>query len=145
MKIIEVMKKPKYIAIAVIVSTIFSAIYVYTQVLGIIENIDVWFAAIPRINLALFWAFSTLLGITVSFQIWNWRENKICNVKSVGGQSSAGILSLFIAQCPACASLSALFLPASIGLFITQYSVFFDLLGIGLLLFTLNYLGGFKY
>jgi len=49
-----------------------------------------------------------------------------------------------VAQCPACASLGVLFLPVSVIGVMTQYSWLINLVGIGVLLFTVNYLGGFK-
>jgi len=50
----------------------------------------------------------------------------------------------FVAQCPACASLGVLFLPVSVIGVLTQFGWLINLLGIGLLLFAINYLGGFK-
>lgn len=144
MRIIKVLKIRKYALIALVTFLVFSSVYVYTQVLGIVQNIDLWLATIPRINLLLFLIFASLFSITVSFQVYNWQQKKVCNVKSVGTPSSAGLLSLFVAQCPACASLGALFLPLSVSAFLTKYSVVIDLLSISLLLFTINYLGGFQ-
>ncbi|MBI4018024.1 MAG: hypothetical protein HY368_00230 [Candidatus Aenigmarchaeota archaeon] len=144
MKIIKILKMRRYALIAAVAFLIFSSLYVYTQVLGIVQNIDLWFVTIPRLNLLLFTIFASLFAITVSFQVYNWQQKKVCNVKSVGTPSSAGVLSLFVAQCPACASLGALFLPLSITTFLTKYSVAIDLLSISLLLFTIHYLGGFR-
>lgn len=148
MKLVEVLKKPKYLALSIVSTIIMTIIYIYTQVLGIIQNIDIWFEVLPWYNAILFSIFAILFGITFSFQVYNWFQPKICSIQkkinSAGG-SGAGTTGLFlVAQCPACASLGALFLPVSvIGIF-TEFSWLINLFSIGLLLFVLNYLGAFK-
>ncbi len=147
-KILQVLKKPKYIALAIISAIIVSIIYIYTQVLGNIHNIDVWFATIPLHNAILFSIFAVLFGVTFSFQVFNWLAPKACSLnKKIGsvGTSGIGTTGLFlVAQCPACASLGSLFLPISAIGFMTEFSWLINLASIGLLLFTLNYLGAFK-
>ncbi len=148
MKLLEVLKKHSYLALAVSSSIIFAIIYVYTQLLGIIENFGVWLATIPPENGFLFIVFSVLFGITLSFQVYNWGQPKTCALnKKVKGAGSSGIgifAFFFVSQCPACASLGAIFLPLSVSVFLTQYSLLITLISIGLLLFTLNYLGAFR-
>ncbi|HLC76637.1 MAG TPA: hypothetical protein VJH04_00365 [archaeon] len=145
LKILSVMKLPVHFALALFSTIVFALIYVYTQVLGVIHNVDIWFANISPVNLTLFVIFSALFGIAMSFQIYNWRQPKTCNIKgSAGSTSAATVISLLVAQCPACASLGALFLPFSVITFIGEFSVWITLASIGLLLFTINYLGGFK-
>jgi len=145
---VKILRIPKYLALAIISSLAMSAIYIYTQVLGIIENIDLWFTVIPWYNAVLFTVFAALFGIALSFQVYNWRQPKVCpantNVKGMGTSSGATFGLFFVAQCPACASLGALFLPVSVMGVLTQFGWLINLVGIGLLLFTINYLGGFK-
>ena len=144
-KILHVMKIPYYFALAALLAGVFAIIYVYTQVLGIVHNVDIWFANIPLLNLFMFVAFSVLFGVTLSFQIYNWRQPKTCDLKkSAGSTSAATAIGLLIAQCPACASLGTLFLPLSVLAFIGKYSILLDLISILILIFTINYLGGFK-
>jgi len=148
MKLLQVLRNPQYLVLAAVSSLIFSALYIYTQVLGNVHNIDVWFAVISWYNAILFVAFAILFGITFSFQVYNWLQPKICSIekKTVAASGSGiGTLGLFlVAQCPACASLGALFLPVSAFTFISQLSTVLNIISIALLLFTLNYLGAFK-
>jgi hypothetical protein len=148
MKIIHVLKKPKYFMLSVLLTIVVSVVYIYSQVLGIIENIGLWFSIIPWYNAILFSVFAVLFGITFSFQIYNWLQPKACSIgKKIGGAggSGAGTTGLFfVAQCPACASLGALFLPVSVIGFLTEFGWLINLISIGLLLFTLNYLGAFR-
>ena len=148
MKIIEVLRMKRYLALAVISSLVMSMIYVYTQVLGNIHNVDLWLTIIPWYNAILFSIFSILFGITFAYQIYLWKQSKVCAIgtKAKGaGTGSIGTLGTFlIAQCPACASLGALFLPISVTVALTKLSWLINLATIGLLLFTLRYLGAFK-
>ncbi len=148
MKLLKVLAQAKYAALGVVSAAIMAAVYIYTQVLGNPHNISVWFATIPFSNLILFIVFTALFGITFSFQVYNWMQPKTCSVNQkagAAGSSGVGTLGLFlVAQCPACASLGSLFLPLSAITFLTEFSWLLNIIGIGLLLFTINYLGGFK-
>ncbi len=147
MKVIGVLRIRKYFLIAAASSVVFAAVYLYTQVLGIVQNLDVWFASAPAINLALFGVISVLFGITLSFQIYSWKQPKTCHVNktAIGTGSTATFAGFMAAQCPACASLGALILPSSIFLAVfVKYSTLINIISVGLLLFTLNYLGAFK-
>lgn len=138
---------PKYLAVAVVASLGMAGIYIYTQVLGIVENLDLWFTVIPWYNAVLFAVFAALFGITLAFQVRVWTGPKSCSLGSKGsvGVSSGGTFAVFlVAQCPACASIGALFLPLSAMAFLTSFSWLINLVGIGLLMFTINYLGGFR-
>jgi len=144
MKIVHVLKQKKYLAIAFSSSIAMSFIYIYTQVLGIVENLDIWFTIIPWYNTLLFIIFAALFGVTLAFQIY-LRRQKVCDIKgSAGTTSGATLATFFVAQCPACASIGALILPASIFQIFIKYSPVINIISIGLLLFTLNYLGGFR-
>ncbi len=143
----RVLRQPPYAILAAFLSMAMLGVYVYTQVLGNLGNVDVWIVNVPRVHAALLLVFAGLFGITMSYQIHLWRSPKTCPVeKQAKGTSVSGIgtIGIFlIAQCPACASLGALFLPLSAITFLTQYAVWINLLSIGLLVFTLHYLGAF--
>lgn len=148
MQIIKVLKQPRFALLAIVSGIAMFSLYLYTQVLGNVHNMDVWFATIPWYNAILTIVFTVLFGTTFSYQIFLWRQPKTCSVQQkVAGAGTTGIGSIglfLIAQCPACASLGTLFLPLSAMAFLTQYSWMINLLTIGALLFTLNYLGAFK-
>jgi len=148
MKIIQVMKQPKYILIALVSALIMTSVYIYSQVLGIVQNIDLWFEIIPWYNALLFTAFAVLFGIAFAFQVYIWRQPKVCGVSkkmtSTGASSGTTFGMFMVAQCPACASLGTLFLPVGVMGMLVQFSWLINLAGIGLLLFSINYLGGFK-
>ncbi len=147
MEIIEALKIRKYFIIAAVSSSIFASVYIYAQVLGIIQNIDLWFATIPHLNLIFFIVFVALFGMTLSFQIYRRKQPKTCgiNKKAVGAESVAAFGGFFVAQCPACASIGALLLPSSIFLSVfVKYGLIINIVNIALLIFTIRHLGEFK-
>ncbi|MBI4162890.1 MAG: hypothetical protein HY513_04350 [Candidatus Aenigmarchaeota archaeon] len=144
-KLIEVLKMPKYAAIAVISALLFTAVYIYSQVLGIIENIDLWLSVIPWYNALLFPMLVVLFGMAISFQIYMRSQPKVCSTKKTSSATSGAVAAgFFVAQCPACASLGTLLLPVSAIAALVQFGWAINLISVSLLLFTINYLGGFK-
>jgi len=148
MKVFAVMRKFEYALIAVLSAIIMAAIYIYTQVLGNLQNIDIWITIIPWYNSILFIIFVALFGLTMSYQIYLWRQTKVCSVNqktsAVGTSSAATLATFFVAQCPACASLGALLLPVGAATFLSKASTVINIISIALMLFTLYYLGAFK-
>lgn len=147
-KIFNVLKKPHYLVLAIFSSLAFLLIYVYTQLLGIVQNLGVWLATIPVQNALLLLTFTAIFGITFSYQVFLFLQPKFCDrnqqVKGVGAGGIGTLGMFFVAQCPACASLGVFFLPLSVLSVFSKYGWVFNLIGIFLLLFTIHYLGGFK-
>lgn len=147
-RLFRVLANPRYAGITLLSSLAMFTLYTYTQVLGIIENVGVWFASIPPLNLGLTILFSLFFGITLSYQINLWKKPATCstNERTVGaGTAGFGTMGTFlVAQCPACASLGALFLPLSAINFLATYGTYITFASIILLVFTLNYLGALK-
>jgi hypothetical protein len=148
MRLLHVLQIPSSQGVALLSAALMLVIYVYAQLLGIVENLDVWLATIPPLNLGIVLVFSALFGITFAYQYYLWKRPKTCSAtKKISGAGTTGVgtFGIFlVAQCPACASIGTLFLPFSAISFLADYGWIFNLLGIGLLLFTLNYLGAFK-
>ena len=148
MKLLKVLKDKKYLLLATSSSVLMFFIYAYVQLLGIIQNLDVWLSIMPVQNLVLLIAFLVLFGITFSYQVYLWRRPKLCSVdEKIKGAGTASIPTLgllFVAQCPACTSFAILFFPLTTVVFISQIGWVISLIAVGMLLFTLNYLGAFK-
>lgn len=148
MKIVGVIKTPEYLAIAIGSSISMLALYAYSQVLGNVNNLDLWVAVMPWYNKVLISIFVALFGMVTAYQIYMWRQPRSCSISMKGnamGASSAGTFGVFlVAQCPACASIAALFLPVSVGLFLGNFGWLITIVGIAMIVFTINYLGGFK-
>jgi hypothetical protein len=147
MRVINALKHRVYLLLSLGISAAFFFIYVYLQIQGIMENFFFWFTTIPVLNLAVFTVFTILLGISFSFQVYLLRNPKVCAVdvkKGTGAATSLGLTSFFISVCPACASLGLFVLPASVLAFLVSYGIYINLVATALLLFVINYLGGFK-
>jgi len=139
---------PKYLLIAVASSVLMTAVYAYSQVLGIVQNLDIWLGVMPWYNAVLFSVFAAVFGASMSYQVYVWRNPKGCSISAKRGgigANSAGTFAVFmVAQCPACVSIGALFLPLSAVLFVANFGWLINIIGIAMLLFTINYLGGFR-
>jgi len=145
MIIADVMRTRRYFSVAVVAALLFAAVYIYAHLLGIVGNIDVWIMSMPLLNRLFFVAFSALFGITISFQIYTWRQPKVCvTKKSVGASGAATFIGMFVAQCPACASLGALLLPAGAAAFVVHNGIWLNAIAAALLLFTIFHLGGLR-
>lgn len=66
-RLFRVLANPRYAGITLLSSLAMFTLYTYTQVLGIMENVGVWFASIPPLNLGLTILFSLFFGITLSY------------------------------------------------------------------------------
>lgn len=142
------LQRPHYLMLALVSSIIFLIIYIYSQVLGNLQNVHVWLANVSLVQAILLIIFVALFGITFAYQVFLYTSPKLCSREKrthATGFHGIGTIGIFlVAQCPACASLGALFLPIGAITFFTQYAVWLNLLSIGLLLFTLHYLGAFQ-
>lgn len=139
---------PKYFLIAVASIVVMTALYAYSQVLGIVQNLDIWLGVMPWYNAVLFSAFAIIFGVATAYQVYVWKQPRACSISARRGgigANSAGTFAVFmVAQCPACVSIGTLFLPFSAILFISNFGWLINIIGIAMLLFTINYLGGFK-
>ncbi len=147
--LVHVLGQAPYAFLAALLTIGMLALYIYTQVLGNLNNVDVWMANISEGRTVLLLAFSILFGITMSYQISLWAGPRTCSLKRQAkgtGASGLSTIGIFlVAQCPACASLGALFLPLSAVTFLGQYAEWLSILSILLMIFTLHYLGAFHH
>ena len=148
MKLFQVISTPFYFVTFAVAAIVLLALYVFIHLIGIVQNFDVWLADLPWFNAVFLLLFSVLFGLAFSFQVYIWKSPKTCSVKKRihgGALHSIGTVgALLIAQCPGCATFTALFLPVSAIGFLTQFSLLLNFITIGLLVFTLHYLGAFS-
>ena len=147
MKIFEVLGIKKYLAIFIISTAFMFFFYSFVQVLGIIQNIDLFFINLPPLNFVLFLIFTILFGMNLSLFVYN-RSRKVCeyNKKKVLGSSSLGtFFSFFVGVCPACTGFAVLLgIPLSLTTFLIQFNILFFSIIIGVLLLSIYLSDGFK-
>jgi hypothetical protein len=148
LRLVRVLKKPLYAGLTILLAGGVLLVYIFTQVLGNMNNVDVWVANLVWWRGVLVGVFVLLFGITMSYQISLWTGPRTCSLeKKAKGTGASGLSTIgifLVAQCPACASLGAFFLPLSAVTFLGQYAEWLNLASIGLMIFTLNYLGAFE-
>ncbi|MBT4870203.1 MAG: hypothetical protein HON47_01360 [Candidatus Diapherotrites archaeon] len=147
MQIIEMLKIPKYLFLAIVSTIILFIIYAHIQLFGIWENFFFWLSIFSIFSIITVGLFVILFGLMLSFQIYTFkRRSKTCPIKrkqsGIGGIGTIGFM--LVAQCSACATLGIFFLPFSLVSLIVEFNWLISLISIGLLLFSLNYLGAFK-
>lgn len=144
----KVLCQPHYMALAILLMGAMLGLYIFTQVIGNLNNVDVWAANLQWQRAFLLGIFTILFGITMSYQIHLWFGKRTCSLQKKAKGTSVSGLSTFglflVAQCPACASLGVFFLPLSAVTFLGEHAEWLNILSIGLLLFTLHYLGAFE-
>ncbi|MEK6852422.1 MAG: hypothetical protein AABX59_00955 [Nanoarchaeota archaeon] len=153
MRILNILKNKKYLALAVISALVMLVAYplIQTYVSGGINVIDLWFTVTKPINLVLYALFSILFGLFLTLHIYNLRQ-KVCSIKEKRTSASSGgigtILAVLVPQCPACLSLVALFLPAatavSVAGFLSKYNTLLLILSTTLLILGIYLLKGFE-
>lgn len=106
---------------------------------------DIWFADIVQKPLSSipYVIFSALFGMFISLYLYS--KNKCMDCKS-GAKSGFGgsMLGFVLGVCPACFSFIGFLLPLSGSLFLTAYSPLFMLVSIGIILFSIYKMTGFR-
>lgn len=106
---------------------------------------DIWFADLVQkpVNSVLYFVFSALFGIFIALYIYS--KNKCIDCKTDAKTGLGGtMLGFVIGVCPACFSFIGFLLPLGGSIFLTTYSPLFLLLAIGIVLFSMHRMGGFK-
>lgn len=106
---------------------------------------QIWFTDIIQKPLSSipYFVFSGLFGMFIA--LYHFAKNKCIdckkNVKTGVGGTTLGFM---LGVCPACFSFIGFLLPLGGSLFLTQYSPIFIAVSIGIILFSINKMGGFK-
>lgn len=106
---------------------------------------EIWFADIVQkpLNSLLYFVFTGLFGMFMALYLYS--KNKCINCKPDAKTGLGGsMLGFAIGVCPACFSFIGFLLPLGGSLFLTTYSPLFLLLSIGMVLFSIHRMGGFK-
>jgi len=106
---------------------------------------DIWFLDIVQKPLSSipYVIFSVLFGMFISLYLYS--KNKCIDCKP-GAKAGFGgsTLGFALGVCPACFSFVGFLLPLSGSIFLTTYSPLFMLIAIGIILFSIHKMGGFK-
>lgn len=115
---------------------------------------EIWFIDLYQkpFNSILYIVFSLLFGIFVSLYLFGRNKCIDCEKQPTRTRSSTSSSSGFIGSivgfmlgvCPACFSFIGFVIPLSTSIILTTYVPLFTLISIGIMLFLLYKLGGFK-
>jgi len=106
---------------------------------------DIWFADITQkpISSIPYIAFSVLFGMFITLYLYSKNKCIDCKPGSKAGFGGS-TLGFVLGVCPACFSFIGFLLPLSGSIFLTTYSPLFLLAAIGILLFSIHKMAGFK-
>ncbi len=144
MKIIKMLKNPKYAASTVAFAVFMFFFLPFVQTLGL--NTDLWYEVIPPLNFILFITFDIVFGLFVSFQIYQYMGPKECriNKKSAAGGFLGTALSFIVGICPVCFGFASVLLPLGVVATLVVFGPVFIILSILLMLFSIHSNDGFK-
>ena len=115
-RVVDVMKKKNYILISLLSAILTVILYLGLQsvIISGWHNMDLWLQVMPWYNIVLTIVFALSFGVLVALQVYNYCH-KICSLKKSSASSGFGAaLAFIVPACPACASLPALLLPATL-------------------------------
>ncbi|HLD41980.1 MAG TPA: hypothetical protein VJB06_03010 [archaeon] len=146
MELIKVLKNKNYGLLAFMFSTFIFLFLPFVQSLA--NNTDLWYSIILKqnhgLNLVLFLIFSAIFGIFVSFQIYKFRQPKVCSIRKSSTGVLGSVFAFFVGVCPACIGFAGLFFPATIITTLVIFGSIFMLISIFLILLSIHLNGGFK-
>jgi hypothetical protein len=107
---------------------------------------DIWFLDLqqrPWSSISYI-AFSILFGMFVSLYLFTRNKCFDCRPEEARTGFAGSIAGFMVGVCPACFSFIGVLLPLGPTLFLTTYSPVFTLISIGIVLFSIYKLGGFR-
>lgn len=108
--------------------------------------LEIWYRTfIERpANSVLYVVFSVLFGLLVSLYLYSKNKCLDCRKRDVDTGFTGAITGFVLGVCPACFSIIGVFLPLGFSILLTVYAPAFTALSIGMILFSIWRLGGFK-
>lgn len=106
---------------------------------------QIWFLDIAQkpLNTSLYIGFSILFGMFVSLYLFSKNQCMDCKPNAKTGVGGS-VLGFMLGVCPACFSFVGFLLPLSGSLFLTAYSPLFMLVSIGIIVFSIYKMAGFR-
>jgi hypothetical protein len=107
---------------------------------------DIWFTDLQQkpLNSMLYVAFSILFGAFISLYLFTRNKCFDCKPENARTGFAGSVAGFMVGVCPACFSFIGVLLPLGPTLFLTTYSPIFTAISIGIMLFSIYKLGGFR-
>jgi hypothetical protein len=133
--------------IFILASAIIAFLIPFLNTLFLINTFRVWFSELLRLplSLILYVLISLSSGALVALQFYNLSKHKVCSFAKANASGFLGLISAFsFGVCPSCIGLLGLIFPLGATLALAQFRTAFNILSLGLILFSIYLLGGFK-
>lgn len=87
---------------------------------------------------------SALSGIYVGIYVYDRKVQNCCSIRSKKVGAAGSILGVLLGACPACIPVLAFLLPLSVTIALSRVSLLFLIFSIGIMLFSIYRMNGFK-
>jgi hypothetical protein len=107
---------------------------------------EIWFRELTQkpLSIITYGSFSFLFGTFTPLYLYTKNKCVDCKKGDATPGIGASVLGFLLGVCPACFSFIGFLLPLGTSIFLTRYSYVFTGLSIGIILFSIFKLGGFK-
>ena len=107
---------------------------------------EIWFRDLSQklLSVITYSAFSVLFGMFISLYLYTKNKCLDCRKEDARPGFGGSVLGFMLGVCPACFSFIGFLLPLGTSIFLTTYSPIFTTLSVGIILFSIFKLGGFK-
>lgn len=92
----------------------------------------------------LYGAMTLIAGLYAGVYVYQKRVARACPVDNLNTGTTGSVMGMLLGACPACIPALAFFLPLSVTIVLSRLSMIFLALSVGLMLFSLWRVGGFK-
>ncbi len=111
-----------------------------------LRGVNVWLKTLSLLFPAntLYPILAFLTGSYVAIYFYNKRVESCCSVSSVRTGTAGSLVGIFLGVCPACVPVLAFLLPLGLTLTLSHLSPFLLAASIGILLFAIHRMNGFR-
>src|SRR5712692_5750452 len=111
-----------------------------------LRSVDLWLMTLWLLypTKILYPILAFLAGSYVAIYFYNKRVESCCSVNSVRTGTAGSLIGIFLGVCPACIPFLAFLLPLSLTLTLSHLSPFLLAASIGILLFAIHRMNGFR-
>lgn len=92
----------------------------------------------------LYGAMTLIAGLYAGVYVYQKKVARTCPVDNLNTSTTGGVIGMLLGACPACIPALAFFLPLSVTIVLSRLSMIFLVLSVGIMLFSLWRVGGFK-
>jgi membrane protease YdiL (CAAX protease family) len=132
----------KFPALAALFTIAFVFLWPSIPLGGITKWLEFFYYYTPQNVFYLLMAI--LSGLYAGVYVYNKKVNACCFITNEKTATTGSIIGILLGACPACIPVLAFFLPLSVSIVLSRISLLFLILSIGIMLFAIYRMNGFR-